>query len=112
MPSRWEGFGVAALEAITLGVPAILTETSPIREVLPEGANVRVVPCEVEAIAHAIRASARDEGRSGRVPHSRPTPPAEETDMRQYARRVEEIFLRLYPSHDESNAVFPGSSLG
>jgi glycosyltransferase involved in cell wall biosynthesis len=46
MPSRWEGFGLVALEAMSLGKPVIATRVSALPEVIAEGVTGLLVPAE------------------------------------------------------------------
>jgi glycosyltransferase involved in cell wall biosynthesis len=54
LPSRWEGFGLVALEAMALGLPLVVTETSPVTELLRHGETGWIVPCHPSDIAHGI----------------------------------------------------------
>jgi glycosyltransferase involved in cell wall biosynthesis len=60
LPSRQEGFGLAALEAMALGVPVVLTEAAPITEVLTHGETGWIIPCSPADIADGILALYHD----------------------------------------------------
>jgi len=62
--SRWEGFGVAIVEAMTLGIPVVATDCpSGPAEILAGGAYGRLVPVgDAGALADAIVAAIRDPG--------------------------------------------------
>lgn len=54
--SRWEGFGLAAVEAMNAGLPVVASDVPGLRSVV-EGEGARLVPCEDPgAIAEALRA--------------------------------------------------------
>lgn len=53
MPSRWEGFGLALVEAMAAGKPCVATAVDSLPEVLGE-AGVLVPPGDREALAGAI----------------------------------------------------------
>lgn len=53
-PSRYEGFGIPVLEAMSCGAPVIASDIPALTEVL-DGAGI-IVPCgEVRPLAHAMR---------------------------------------------------------
>lgn len=58
MPSRWEGFGLAAVEAMNAGLPVIASNVPGIREVLdtPRPCGILVSPDSPDEIASAVRA--------------------------------------------------------
>ncbi|MEX2571422.1 MAG: glycosyltransferase family 4 protein [Gemmatimonadota bacterium] len=66
MPSRFEGFGMVAAEAMAAGVPLVATSAGSLPEVVnpPEG-GVLVPPGDAEALAEAVAELLRD-GRARR----------------------------------------------
>jgi glycosyltransferase involved in cell wall biosynthesis len=71
MPSRWEGFGLAALEAMRAGKPVIASAAGGLPEVVADGISGRLVPPgDVSALRAALLAdddaSLRQMGAAGR----------------------------------------------
>ena len=62
VPSRWEGFGLVAVEAMAAGVPVIASGVDGLAEVVGD-AGVLVPPEDPRALAAAIRALAADPAR-------------------------------------------------
>ncbi len=62
IPSRWEGFGLQAVEAMASGVPIVASDIAPLREVLGPAA-VFVAPGDVAAWRAALVDLAADRDR-------------------------------------------------
>ena len=54
-PSRYEAFGIALLEAMAAGVPAVASDVGGIREVAGDGGAVLVPPGSPERFAESLR---------------------------------------------------------
>lgn len=71
MPSRWEGFGLVAIEAMRAGLPVVATRIGGLPEVVADGVTGRLVPPDdPDALREALLrgdAAARDRmGAAGR----------------------------------------------
>ena len=68
MPSRWEGLGVAALEAMAAGKPVVAARVGGLAEVVRHGeTGLLVPPQDVEALAAALAGLAADRPRRERL---------------------------------------------
>jgi alpha-1,3-rhamnosyl/mannosyltransferase len=68
LPSHLEGFGIPALEAMTAGVPVIVSNRGALPEVTGGAAQV-VEPDDVGALAEAMRRYLEDPGRAAAATH-------------------------------------------
>lgn len=73
MPSRWEGFGLAAAEAMAASLPVVASDVAGLRDVVLPHRTGLLVPCgDVVALAEAVERLAGDKalrdrlGRAGR----------------------------------------------
>jgi glycosyltransferase involved in cell wall biosynthesis len=68
LPSRYEGFPGAVLEAMALGLPVVASGIAPVREIIePEENGILVDPMSAEGLAEAIDALLRDRARSAAI---------------------------------------------
>ena len=54
VPSRFETFGIVALEAAAVGAPVVAFDIDCLRDVVPDACGRRVVPVDVDAYADAL----------------------------------------------------------
>jgi glycosyltransferase involved in cell wall biosynthesis len=55
-PSRWDGWGMAPVEALAAGLPVIATDqTMSAHDFIADGSNGWIVPCNVDAISRAMQ---------------------------------------------------------
>lgn len=92
-PSLYEGFGLPALEAMSLGVPVMTSNTSSLPEVVGDAA-VKVDPYDVRAMAEGLRALDADaELRAHLSEAGRER--AAMFSAEAYERRLTELYARL-----------------
>lgn len=61
IPSAWEGFGIAAVEAMASGLPVVAGDVPGLREVVGSGTGLLVDPASTEAMAGALQKLLGDE---------------------------------------------------
>lgn len=74
IPSRWEGFGLVAIEAMAAALPVIATGVSALPEIVADGITGRITPAgDISALARAMLdlyenpENARQMGQNGRL---------------------------------------------
>ncbi|HEX5162105.1 MAG TPA: glycosyltransferase family 4 protein [Steroidobacteraceae bacterium] len=97
LPSRAEGLPMALLEAMSAGLPAIVTPVGGIPDALTDGAEgLMVEPGRVDQITAAMTRMLGDEAdrlAAGRRAHAR----ARLFDVNTYARRLADLYQRIAP---------------
>ena len=91
-PSLYEGFGLPVLEAMTRGVPAVVSNTSSLPEVSGDGA-IGVNPRSIREIASAIETVCTDVGLAERLAAAGRAR-AERFSWDETARRTLEVYER------------------
>jgi glycosyltransferase involved in cell wall biosynthesis len=64
MPSSWEGFGIAAVEAMASGLPVVASDVPGLSEVVGSDAGILVDPSDTVSMADALRSLLRDPSRA------------------------------------------------
>ncbi len=64
MPSSWEGFGIAAVEAMASGLPVVASDVPGLSEVVGSDAGILVDPSDTSAMTDALRSLLRDPSRA------------------------------------------------
>ena len=96
MPSRWEGFGVAAAEAMAMGLPVVASTVEGLLELVDDGVTGRLVsPAAPDVWAEETVTLLNDPvrraemGKAGRERISR------HFSIRDAAQRLERLYDRL-----------------
>jgi glycosyltransferase involved in cell wall biosynthesis len=92
-PSLYEGFGLPALEAMSLGVPVLTSNTASLPEVVGDAA-IQVDPYDVQALAEGIRALDADAELRARLSLAGPKQ-AEAFSVERYDRRLAALYAKL-----------------
>jgi len=91
-PARWEGFGLALLEAMLAGKPVVASRVSSIPEIVADGVTgLLVPPDDPEALAAAILRVLRGPGRLGEAGLARAR---SEFSVERMARRTLAVYER------------------
>lgn len=67
LPSRWEGFGLAAVEAMNAALPIVASDVPGVREIVIPAGNPVIAPDDVDGMAAAISALLDDPDRRARL---------------------------------------------
>ena len=96
IPSRYEGLGVALLEAAAAGVPAVATYVGGMKEVLESGrSGIHVQPDDPEELAAAIQSLIDDPSGAEAMGEAARTRAQEFFSVERMGRETEELYLRL-----------------
>ena len=105
MPSRSEGWGLAALEAMAYALPVIASDAGGLTEIVETGQTGWLVPADdAQALADAILAASKGRDRlreMGLAARER----ARAFSIEETARRTEEFYLRALSGSRQSNSA-------
>jgi glycosyltransferase involved in cell wall biosynthesis len=92
VPSRYESFGLPALEAIACGIPVLATNVGGLPEIVDEDVGALVEPDDDQALASAIYTSIRDTSLAQRAAINGPVK-AREYDWNVVAPKILQILF-------------------
>jgi glycosyltransferase involved in cell wall biosynthesis len=92
-PSLYEGFGLPALEAMSLGTPVLASNTASMPEVVGEAA-LKVDPYDTRALVEGIRALDNDADLLGRLAEAGPIR-AQEFSPERYQARLLKLYSKV-----------------
>jgi glycosyltransferase involved in cell wall biosynthesis len=96
VPSRWEGFGLVALEAMALGKPVVASRVSALPEVVAHGqTGLLIPPGDACGLAGAISALMSDPRRAAAFGRAGKARAGKEFPVRRMARRTAEVYREL-----------------
>jgi glycosyltransferase involved in cell wall biosynthesis len=96
VPSRWEGFGLVALEAMAMGKPVAASEVSALPEiVVPGDTGLLLTPGSVEELAEGIQAILSDPKRAAGMGRAGRERVRKEFPVERMARRTAELYRSL-----------------
>jgi glycosyltransferase involved in cell wall biosynthesis len=109
-PSRWEGFGLAAVEAMAAGLPVVGTATDGLREVVENGkTGVLVPPGDVNCLARALSELVRDPERARCMGAAGRVRAFDRFGAERMAAEVVSLYRALLPSASRRAARVEGS---
>jgi len=95
LPSYYEGFGVALLEAQAAGLPVVAAEVGGVREVLDGGrTGLLVPPADPEALAEAVGRVLNDRSLADRLARAGRERVAREFPVERMVERYEALYRR------------------
>jgi glycosyltransferase involved in cell wall biosynthesis len=92
-PSLYEGFGLPALEAMSLGTPVLASNTASMPEVVGEAA-LKVDPYDTRALVEGIRALDTDANLRARLAEAGPIQ-AEQFSPERYQARLSKLYSKV-----------------
>ncbi|MEP9351383.1 glycosyltransferase [Xanthobacter sp. KR7-225] len=90
MPSRWEGFGLVAVEAMREGTPVLASDRGALPEIVDHGRSGLIYPLDAQAIAGCLRSLTRSRLQAMGTEARR------DFETRFTAQRMSAEILRLY----------------
>jgi glycosyltransferase involved in cell wall biosynthesis len=98
MPSRYEGFGLAGLEAMSSGLPVVGSATGGIQELIADGETGYLVPSgDADALADRLGLLLEDDSLQRRMALASIDRARKHFSLRQMCDRVEQTYGRLLP---------------
>jgi glycosyltransferase involved in cell wall biosynthesis len=98
VPSRWEGFGLVALEAMALGKPVVASRVSALPEiVVPEETGLLVPAGSETEWTEALRMMLADPKRADRMGRAGKARVKKDFPVERMAKRTADLYAALLP---------------
>jgi len=113
IPSIYEGFGMAAIEAMQVGIPVIASDTGGLREIIMKDNNGQLVPPrDVQALTDAMQQLIENDELRSRYSQSGPKTVEKHFLLHQNIEKLERLYLSVSScskliSERNERAVFP-----
>lgn len=91
--SHWEGLPLAALEAMSAGVPLVATRVGGLPTLLEDGAGLLVPPADAPALAHALTQLMDDPAAATRIAQAGRARIVERYSFEAMVQRVQELYM-------------------
>jgi glycosyltransferase involved in cell wall biosynthesis len=96
VPSRWEGFGLVALEAMALGKPVVASRVSALPEIIVQDeTGLLVSPGDHRKLAEALRSLLSNPQRAVKMGHAGEARVRKEFPVERMARRTVEVYKKI-----------------
>lgn len=96
MPSHYEGFGIAAVEAMSQGLPVVASEVGGLREIVVDEENgILIPPNDTSALVRAILRLADDGALYSKVTRSAIKTVQERFNRKTHMERIGEIYAEV-----------------
>src|ERR1019366_9103614 len=104
LPSHYEGFPIAVMEAAAVGVPVVSTAVGDVPRLIGEGGGGLVLPPgDPAALADALRSLILDPSRRREMADAARSA-GSQFDIRRASARLEEIYDNLLNAGDQSSS--------
>lgn len=96
LPSLREGFGLALIEAMAMGIPVTATNVGGIPEIIEDGKTGYLVPpADANAISKAVIALLSDKAKAESMAKAGQNFVREEASIHKFISRIEEVYRKL-----------------
>lgn len=104
MPSRWEGLGIAALEAGACGVPVVASAVDGLSDIINENTGWSLIPNDSQELARVLQeALSQLKNETSRIKQAKLRAlVAENYSIEQVAHNYEDLYLKLWRQHYEN----------